>query len=437
MGDTNLIFFLARRNVRRYWRRGLQCFLVLFAGAACVMLIDSFMRGFKTQAAARVVAQSGLADAHGPGYVESMDAFPLDLAIDGADDVMGRMRAAAAGKGDLSAAVLTAAGIATGALLSNGQDSVPLTLACIQPFAESSGGARPVNPAAWRAARSMKRGRYFDSPGEAGAIIDQKRADRLKLGPGDTAILLCTDATGSFAMFEAPILGIAPTDSLPMEAGCVVDLGSAAAALDMAGKATAISLWLAEEGRDGPKLLGPDAEPEAIAAAIGAAEGAGLEARPFAEISASSIALFRFLDAFILCMLGVFVVVAGAGITNTILLSVQDRVRDMGTLRAIALTSRGTGLLVASETLIIGLAASFAAFLVSSPVIIAIERIGLGIVFEYASISKDFPPDIRPVYEPARTALIGLTSVVVSLAAAAMPIRKAMRLTVRESCMET
>lgn len=440
MGDANLIFFLARRNVRRYWRRGLQCFLVLFAGAACVMLIDSFMRGFKAQAAERVVAQSGHADAYAPGYVESMDAFPLDLAIDRVDESMELMRSAAATEAAERGApleVLSAASIIAGALLSNGEESVPVVLAGIQAYAEGGVGNAPANPAATRALESMERGRYFASPLETGAVIDAKRAERLGLGPGDMAILICSDATGSFAMFETKVIGVARTDSLPMGAACVVDLGSLASALDMEGKATSASLWFARSGREGAELLPPEALPDAAAAAIRAAESAGLRGRPFAEISATSIAMFKFLDAFILGMLAIFVLVAGAGMANTILLSVQDRVRDMGTLRAIALTSRGTGLLVTLETLIIGFAASLAAFVAMSPLIMALERTGVGFVFNYASVSRDLPSEIRPIFEPLRSAFIALTGVLVSLVAAVMPIRKAMRLTVRESCMET
>ncbi len=46
------------------------------------------------------------------------------------------------------------------------------------------------------------------------------------------------------------------------------------------------------------------------------------------------------------------------GITNSILLSVQDRVRDFGTLRAIAFTGGGIGAIIAFEAILLGLAAS-------------------------------------------------------------------------------
>jgi hypothetical protein len=66
-----------------------------------------------------------------------------------------------------------------------------------------------------------------------------------------------------------------------------------------------------------------------------------------------------------------------------------------------------------------------------------LEKTGVGFVFEFSEISANLPPKVGPIYEPGREAFIALTAILISLIAAVLPIRKAMKLTVRESCMET
>jgi len=85
----------------------------------------------------------------------------------------------------------------------------------------------------------------------------------------------------------------------------------------------------------------------------------GLKARPFAEISAGSAAMFDVLDLFLGGMMAVFALVAGVGMARAILLSVQERVKDLGTLRAIALSSRQAGRLIYCETLLTLISAIF------------------------------------------------------------------------------
>jgi ABC-type lipoprotein release transport system permease subunit len=322
--------------------------------------------------------------------------------------------------------------VQTGCMLSNGEVSKPSAVLAAEPFARSTpGGKAMVNPLLSDARAAIVAGRYFLDADERGILLDEKFARRLDLTAGDSLILLGNDAYGSFSMMEEKIIGVVREASLPGEAGCVVDLAGFAPIFGLEGKTAAISLWfVSEEGAD---LLGSKAEPGAIQAVIATLDSIpGLEVRPFSVISSSYAALFEFLDIFLAGMMAIFIVVAGVGMTNAILLSVQDRVRDLGTLRAIAITSRQAGFLIYAETLITAVAAALAALGLGMLTIWILQISGLGIRFESSDIGVSLPDAIRPKLFPLRLLAISIMCAVFPLLAAALPARSARRLTIRE-----
>lgn len=440
MNSIKLVLFLAWRNVLRYRKRTIQSFLILFCGAFCVMLIDAYMKGFAASSIERVVSQSGHLDLHAAGYLDSAEAMPMDLVIDDAEGVMDTMLSAAAAAASPGTEIILSPSALTGCMLSNGEISKPAAVLAVEAYARSSlkgqapgsGPAyAPANPMLADARSAIVAGHYFLDPAERGALLDEKFACRIGLAVGDALILLGNDAYGSFSMMETKIIGLVREASLPEGTGCVVDLASFAPVFGLEGKAAAISLWFVSG--DNAKPLGSKAEPAAVRSVMAALEGeAMLEVRPFSAISSSYAAMFEFLDIFLAGMMAIFVLVAGVGMTNAILLSVQDRVRDLGTLRAIALSTRQSGALIYAETLITSLAAAIAALGLGMLTIWILQASGLGIRFEFSDIGGNFPESIRPQLFPARLLAIAAMSALFPLLAAALPARGARKLTIRE-----
>lgn len=442
MNSIKLVLFLAWRNVLRYRRRTIQSFLILFCGAFCIMLIDAYMKGFAASSIERVVSQSGHLDVHAAGYMDSAEAMPMDLVIDDADGVMKTMLSAAAAATSPGTGIILSPSALTGCMLSNGEISKPAAVLAAEPYARASSkgwapasasasASAPANPMLSDARSAIVAGHYFLDPAEQGALLDEKFAGRLGLTVGDSLILLGNDAYGSFSMMETKIIGVVREASLPEGTGCVVDLASFAPVFGLEGKAAAISLWFVSG--DNAKPLGSKAEPAAVQSVMAALKGkANLEARPFSAISSSYAAMFEFLDVFLAGMMAIFVIVAGVGMTNAILLSVQDRVRDLGTLRAIALSSRQAGALIYAETLITSLAAALAALGLGMLTVWVLQISGLGIRFEFSDIGANFPDSIRPKLFPMRLLAIAAMSAAFPLLAAALPARGARKLTIRE-----
>ncbi len=432
MKPWRLILFLAWRNVLRYRRRTIQSFLILFLGALSVMLIDAFLRGYAANSSERVVSLSGHVDAHADGYLENVDAMPLDLAIPDVGATTETMLSAAANAGSGTYVPIAAPSVTTGCMLSNGDLSRPSLVLATDPFARSAAGGSAPNPLLDGVPASVLSGSSYGGTVRRGAVLDEKYAKRLGLAPGDPLILLGNDAYGSFSMLETLVIAVVREASLPLEAGCVVDLETFAPTFGLEGRATAVSLWFASP--DYSSLADSAAEPgaaRAVADALAAVDG--VEVRNFREISETYTAIFRFLDGFLAGMMAVFAIVAAVGMTNAILLSVQNRVKDLGTLRAIALTSRQAGMLVYAETVITSIAAAAAALIVGVVSVFVMNRVGFGIGFAYSDLGSALPDTIRPMILPARLATIAAVSAVFPLVAAFLPARSVRRMTIRES----
>jgi len=436
MKSANLLFFLGWRNVARYRNRTLQTFLVLFLGSFSIMVVDAFMQGYRESSVRRIVMEQGHMDIHGAGYLESSGGMPLDKSVPSLEAAAALVVGSAQPALKEGTTLVLAPSIETGCLVSDGSESRAALVLATEYFVHPSSGGVRINPLLEGASRSLTEGRFPAAGERGGAILDERIASKLNVRAGDEIILTGTDAFGSFSMASAPVLALAREDSLPGGFGCVVGISDFAPAFGLEDQCTKLTVWAALE--DGTVIPSGNAGANAyhaVSDALGAGQsalGAEIEVRPFEKISAGSEAMFDFLDFFLSGMLAVFAVVAIVGITNAILLSVQDRTRDIGTLRAIALTSGQSSILVYVETLIIGLLASACALAAASAVVAVLVKTGAGIRFELSDLGTALPDSIMPALFPMRLAAAAAFSAVFPLAAAVLPARRVRRLTIRE-----
>lgn len=123
---------------------------------------------------------------------------------------------------------------------------------------------------------------------------------------------------------------------------------------------------------------------------------------------------------FLLIMSQLALVVGGLGLASTMSLSVLERTREIGVLRAIGATHRAIYTLVQAEGLVIALASWVIAIPLSVPVSVLLGK-------AFSRIMMPLP--VRYLPEPDGVALWLVVAVVVSVLAAALPARRAMRVT--------
>lgn len=173
------------------------------------------------------------------------------------------------------------------------------------------------------------------------AILPRTTAERLGLGVGQTLTL----ALGSERVLDLRIVGVAER-TLPGRAGEAVLVGwsDATEVLGVAGAEAFAIRYIA--GREADARPGLEATARLLA----------LEPNPIERIAGAVDAalgrIFGLFDALAI----VAVVVAGLGIVNTLTMSVLERVREIGVLRAAGMTTRQVRRTVVVEAGILGLA---------------------------------------------------------------------------------
>ncbi len=190
-------------------------------------------------------------------------------------------------------------------------------------------------------------GRIPETAGD-GVLLSRGIARTLSVQPGDMVVLETRTVAGAMNALQMPVAGIVSTGNpaidsiilfLPLSAG--EDL------LRTDGAISHVSLLLGRRtdadaaAQQLQELLG-----EAVQTTTWEKEAApGLEAQDLRQ---------RFLDILVVALL----VMAAAGIANTVLMAAYERIREVGTLRAMGLTRRGVAGLFMAEGFVMGLIGS-------------------------------------------------------------------------------
>jgi putative ABC transport system permease protein len=214
------------------------------------------------------------------------------------------------------------AGIArlmVGALLSSGDVSTEGLLIGIDPAARES-----VYPAL-----ELREGRFFE-PGEKGILLNRGVARKLGVGVGDSVVALGTTADGRLSGVKLVVTGVWMVRGLEAYewGSCFASLSAVQELLDT-GDAAGVIVFRQSDGEL------PSAP---VAASVTAAlERSGIRARAYTweEMGGPFIGgmiVTRFVGGILHLVLGI---IAAFGVLNTALMSVFERTREVGTMRAI------------------------------------------------------------------------------------------------------
>jgi putative ABC transport system permease protein len=171
-------------------------------------------------------------------------------------------------------------------------------------------------------------------------ILSRSTAERLGLGLGDALAVALADGTRA----ELEVVGIVER-SIPGRAGEAILVG-----------------WADAGARFGVRgadffavRFGPEATEAARAELESVARTLALEPNPLSRVQgAVADALGRVFGLFDAIAL-VAVLIAGLGIVNTLTMSVSERVRELGLLRALGMSRRGASRMVVVEAGVLGL----------------------------------------------------------------------------------
>ena len=236
-----------------------------------------------------------------------------------------------------------AAGIArlmVGALLSSGEVSMESLLIGIDP------GVR----AAAYPALGLREGRFFE-PGDKGVLLNRNVARKLGVGVGSTVVALGTTADGRISGVKLNVTGIWMVRGLEAYewGSCYADLGAIQELLD-AGDAAGVLIFRQNDDRL------PSAPVAVSVTAILRRHGVAARAWTWEEMGGpflGGLMVNRVVGGILHAVLGI---IAALGILNAALMSVFERTREIGTIRAVGSRRSRVLALFLLEGLFLGIA---------------------------------------------------------------------------------
>ena len=304
-----VIAVLAWRNLWRNYRRTLILLVTIGLGVWSMIFMTALMRGMVDE-----IVRNGLATLPGEVQIHAL-AYRDDPSI---------VHRVAMPSGDL----LTALGeppvagwsarVRVPAVIASERDSRGITLLGVDPLAEQRLGSAP---------HTIVEGRFLLDEDDKGVVIGASMARRLETRLGKRIVLMSQDPNNDVADRGARVVGIY-TARLPGTEDRFVYSGRSViqSMLGIKGEVSEIAIT-ADDYR-------------AVAdwyPTIAVAAGAQLEVLPWTELDAYLSTMLSVQDGFALVFMIVVFLALSFGLVNTLVMSVFERVREIGLMQALGM----------------------------------------------------------------------------------------------------
>lgn len=322
---------IALRNVLRNRRRSLITFAAIFVSIVATVSLRGLVNGMvEAMQNAVVLGQAGALQVHRVGYLKLAGGSSLDLDVPADTAFLEAIRA-------VPGVHAVSARIAFGGMVNANDTTSPTLISAFDPVGEPSVCPQRDNIAT--------EGRAFTAAEREAAVLTPELVRTLGLKLGQRAALLTNDKEGSLSAADLPVVGIygQPGLPLPEKKTGFVPLAMAQELLHMQGRATEIVVAI-----DDLKAL------STVKAAIAAAVGPAYEVSTWSELFPflkDAVASWRFMSNL---FTGIFLTVALLGIVNTMLMSVLERTREIGTMMALGVRRRSILALFLLEATVLG-----------------------------------------------------------------------------------
>ncbi len=326
MGLSKL-WAIAYRDLGRNRRRSFFSLMAVALGLTLLIVLDGFISGIMESTLENSIRlETGHVQVRATSYEDEKVSLQWDDLLDSPDALAAR--ASALSEVRAAAPVLWASGI-----LNTREESVgtrifgiDATSSLYDPFREA-----------------MVAGEFLAPDDRRGILIGQRLADDLGLGVGDRASLAVVDSDGRGTEGTFTIRGLFSTGVFSYDDGAVfMPLSKAQALTRTDGHASAIVL-----------LLHRQDDADQVAAALKSPGVAVLTWEKLLEVFLITIETGM---AFYVILYGIVILIVAVIIANTLLMSVFERVRELGILAALGMKGRQIMLMFFLEAALLGLA---------------------------------------------------------------------------------
>ena len=320
------ILKIAIRNVFKQRRRSVAILLTIIVSVAFMQFSLGFMDGMMIDFMENAFDNIGHVTIHAAGYSEKSDFLPLEPAIYNYQELIQKLK-------NNPAVINIDSNIMFGSLLNSDTSNLTMLGKGINP---SKGGFKHFTEA-------VTQGRFIEKQNEI--IFGEPVAKLLDVKLGDEVILLTNDVYDSFAAGKAKIVGLFKTGIVSEdEYNMFVHVDDVQVMLGLEGTVTEINL----------KLTDPNLSEKIVAELSPLGEEFNLEILPWQETNKMIVMMTKMMDYAMYIFFGIILAVAGTSIINTILTSVFERTREIGTMRAIGFSRGSVMFAFLAEALVLG-----------------------------------------------------------------------------------
>lgn len=315
---------LAGRNLLRSPRRTVLTTVAIVAGVGFFILGQGFISGITENVIASAIEGTvGHVMARPSGYPAEALQHPVDRLLEIGPEARALL--------DRRAVAWTERTYLA-PIASNGRDSMRVVAIGFDPARD---------PAVFPRKQWRLRGAY---PGDGEVMVSHRIARLLELEPGSTLVLQVRTHAGALNALEVKVSGVLTTTNAALDRFGVFMPAALARSLINTALPSHLSV----------KLSSREAS-VAFAAELRAALGAKAEVVTWQDETAELIRIQDVRKRSLALVVLVLVALAAFGIANTILMAAHERVREVGTLRAMGMTERGVLALFLVEGAVLGL----------------------------------------------------------------------------------
>ncbi|MBU0687615.1 MAG: FtsX-like permease family protein [Candidatus Margulisbacteria bacterium] len=321
---------VAIRNVLKQRRRSLAILLAIIISVALMQFFLGFIDGFMGDFMETAFDNIGHITIHATGYSEKSDMLPLQPSIYNWKQISKKLE-------ENPNIVSVDSNITFGSLLIS--DLTNLTMLG-KGIETKRGGLKHFEEA-------ITQGRFIEKDGEI--IVGEPVAELLKAKLGDEIILLTNDVYDSFAGGKATLVGLFKTNIAGEdEYNMFITLPDSQVLLALEDSVTEMNI----------KLTDPYLSKPVLKEITPIVKEYGLEALAWQETNAFLIVMTKIIDYMMLIFMVIIFTVAGSSIINTMLTSIFERTREIGTMRAIGFSRGSIMFSFLTEALILGILGS-------------------------------------------------------------------------------
>ena len=392
---------LALRNVGRNRRRSVITGVAIIVAVVMVMLLRGFVDGMNALMVADVVeGRSGALQVHKKGYVESIESVPTRLNMPYTPELVAKMKAVPNVKG-------VTGRITFNGLVGNGSTQTMFVGRALDLDHEEE--ACPRSRAVVR-----EGGQPLEPKDGAHALIGFELAESFGTQLGQTISVQSSSPQGRSNAIDLKVKGFS-VSSFPFENKRVlaVPLKTAQSLIDLEGRVTEYAL-----GVDDLSRL------EETRTALQATLGPEYEVHTWTELNTFVRDIINRQNYVLGAISAVLFIIALTVIGNTMLMSVFERIREIGTLLAVGVRRAQVLQLFVLEAAVIGLIGGFIGAVLGRLALFAIAAAGIPIELPGTSGKALLQPAVSPAFVLGAVVVATLGA----LLASALPARRASRL---------